>query len=56
MGLLRSINAVRWIDIVRNSVIRKRCELKEDVVTRTEKGTLRWFGHTERMDEWRLTT
>ncbi|GBP94150.1 hypothetical protein EVAR_78201_1, partial [Eumeta japonica] len=27
---------------------------KEDVVTRIESGTLRWFGHLERMNESRL--
>ncbi|GBP85578.1 hypothetical protein EVAR_64569_1 [Eumeta japonica] len=33
----------------------ERCGLKEDVVTRVEKGMLRWFGHLERMNESRLT-
>jgi hypothetical protein len=29
--------------------------VKEDVVNKTEKNMLRWFGHIERMDERRLT-
>ncbi|KAI8421622.1 hypothetical protein MSG28_009631 [Choristoneura fumiferana] len=40
---------------IRNSEIRKRCGLKEHVVTKIEKGVLRWFGHVERMNEERLT-
>ena len=43
------------MDKVRNSVIRERCGVEEDVVIRIEKGMLRWFGHIERMDERRLT-
>ncbi|GBP00417.1 hypothetical protein EVAR_972_1 [Eumeta japonica] len=39
----------------RTITARKRCGLKEDVVTRIEKGMLRWFGHLERMNEYRLT-
>ena len=35
--------------------IRKRCGLKEDVVTKVEKSMLRCFGHIERMSERRLT-
>ena len=30
-------------------------DLKEDVVTKVEKNTLRWFGHVERISESRLT-
>ena len=40
---------------MRNEVIRERCGLKEDVVTKVEKSMLRWFGHVERMSERRLT-
>ena len=29
--------------------------MKEDVVTKIEKGMLRWFGHVERMNEERWT-
>ena len=38
-----------------NTVLRERCDLKADVVTRIEKGMLRWFGHLEIMNESRLT-
>ncbi|GBP67262.1 hypothetical protein EVAR_47214_1 [Eumeta japonica] len=39
----------------RNSDVTERCGLKEDVVTRVERGILQWFGHLERMNEYRLT-
>jgi hypothetical protein len=35
-------------------VIREKCGVKEDVVTKIEKNMLRWFGHVERMDEKRF--
>ncbi|GBP05451.1 hypothetical protein EVAR_2978_1 [Eumeta japonica] len=42
-------------DRCRNSDVRERCDLKEDVVTRVERSMLRWFGRRERMNESRLT-
>ncbi|GBP73937.1 hypothetical protein EVAR_56094_1 [Eumeta japonica] len=39
----------------RNSDVRERCDLKEDVATRVERGMLRWFGHLERVNESRPT-
>ncbi|GBP16084.1 hypothetical protein EVAR_94422_1 [Eumeta japonica] len=42
-------------DRCRNSDVRERCGLREDVVTRVERGMLRWFSHLERMNESRLT-
>ncbi|GBP08652.1 hypothetical protein EVAR_7256_1 [Eumeta japonica] len=39
----------------RYSDIRVRCGLKEDLVTRVEKGMLRWFGHLESANESTLT-
>ena len=55
MRALRSMCGVSIVDRVRNEVIRERCGMKEDVVTRIDKGMLRWFGHVERMDETRMT-
>jgi hypothetical protein len=46
---------VRLIDRVRNVEIRRRCGLKDDVVTRIERGMLRLFGHVERMSDERMT-
>ncbi|KAI5643560.1 hypothetical protein NE865_04362 [Phthorimaea operculella] len=55
MRALRSMIGVKLSDRIRNSVIRERCGIKEDIVTGIEKGMLRWFGHVERMNERRLT-
>ena len=55
MRSLRSMCGVTLIDRVRNEIIRERCGLKEDVVTKVEKSILRWFGHVERINERRLT-
>jgi hypothetical protein len=55
MRALRSMIGVRLSDRVRNEVIREECGVKEDLVTKIKKNMLRWFGHVERMDEWRLT-
>ncbi|KAG7312683.1 hypothetical protein JYU34_001045 [Plutella xylostella] len=55
MRSLRSMCGLKLNDRIRNSIIRERVGVKEDVVTKIEKGMLRWFGHIERMDERRLT-
>ncbi|GBP12759.1 hypothetical protein EVAR_6092_1 [Eumeta japonica] len=36
-------------------MILELCGLKEVVVTRVERGMLRWFGHLEKMNDSRLT-
>ncbi|XP_049870886.1 uncharacterized protein LOC126370141 [Pectinophora gossypiella] len=54
MRSLRSICGVKLSDRVRNSVIRQRCGVKDDIVTRIEKGMLGWFGHVERMKDNRI--
>ncbi|GBP32165.1 hypothetical protein EVAR_80933_1 [Eumeta japonica] len=55
MRSLRSICGVSRKDRCRNSDVRERCGLKENVVTRVEGGMLRWFGHLERVNESKLT-
>ncbi|GBP64102.1 hypothetical protein EVAR_51102_1 [Eumeta japonica] len=55
MRSLRSMCGVYWKDRCRNSDVTERCGLKEDVVTRVERGMLRWFRHLERMNENKLT-
>ncbi|GBP42489.1 hypothetical protein EVAR_29292_1 [Eumeta japonica] len=52
---LRSICGMFRKDRCRSSDVREWCGLKEDVVTRVERGVLRWFGHLESMNESRLT-
>jgi hypothetical protein len=41
---------VKLSDRSKNKVIRKECDVKEDVVTTIEKNMLRSFGHVKRMD------
>ncbi|GBP62830.1 hypothetical protein EVAR_44684_1 [Eumeta japonica] len=50
MRSLHSMCGVSRKDKCRNSDIRKRCGLKEDVVTGVDKCILRWFGHLERIN------
>lgn len=47
MRALRSMIDVKVSDKIRNSVIRERFGIKEDVVTKIEKGMVGWFGHVE---------
>lgn len=54
MRVLRSICGVTRRERVRNVTVRERCGTK-GIVTRIEKGMLRWFGHLERMSEHRMT-
>ncbi|GBO99962.1 hypothetical protein EVAR_74314_1 [Eumeta japonica] len=54
MRSLRSMCRVSRKDRRRNSDVRERCNLKEDVVSKVERGILR-FGHLEKMNEDRLT-
>ncbi|GBP46324.1 hypothetical protein EVAR_39701_1 [Eumeta japonica] len=55
MRSLHNMSGVSRKDRRRNSDVREQCGLKEDVVTRVERGVLRWFGHLERMNESGLT-
>ena len=55
MRALRSMCGVKLTDRVRNNVIRDKCGLKDDIMTKIERHKLRWFGHMERMDGSRIT-
>ncbi|CAG4960734.1 unnamed protein product [Parnassius apollo] len=55
MRSLRNMLRLNLNDRVRNCVIRDKCGMQDDVVTRIKKGMLRWFGHVERMNEERVT-
>ncbi|GBP14921.1 hypothetical protein EVAR_75494_1 [Eumeta japonica] len=54
MQSLRNICGVSRKVRYRNSDIKERGGLKEDVVTRVERDMQRWFGHLERMNESKL--
>ena len=39
--------------IVRNEQVRRRARIGRELASRADQRVLRWFGHVERMDEYR---
>ena len=39
---------------VRNEEMRRRAGIERELASRTDQRALRWFGHVERMDEYRM--
>ena len=50
MKCLRSLVGVLRLDRVRNEEVRRRAGIERELASRS----LRWFGHVERMDEYRM--
>ena len=42
------------MDRVRNEVLRRRAGIERELASRADQRVLRWFGHVERMDEYRM--
>ena len=42
------------MDRVRNEVVRRRAGIESELASRADQRVLRWFGHVERMDEYRM--
>ena len=42
------------MDRVRNEEVRRRAGIERELSSRAVQGVLRWFGHVERMDEYRM--
>ena len=42
------------MDIVRNEEVRRRAGISRDLASRADQRVLRWFGHVEIMDEYRM--
>ena len=42
------------MDRVRNENVRRRAGIKSQLAGRADQRVLRWFGHVERMDEYRM--
>ena len=42
------------MDRVRDEEVRSRAGIERELASRAEWGVLRWFGHVERMDEYRM--
>ena len=45
---------VSQMDRVRNEEMRRRAGMERELASRADQRVLRWFGHGERMDEYRL--
>ena len=54
MKCLRSLVGVSRMDIVRNEEVRRRAGIERELAGRADQRVLRWFGHVERMDEYRM--
>ena len=42
------------MDRVRNEEVRRRAGIERELASRAVQRVLRWFGHVERMDEYRM--
>ena len=54
MKCLRSLVGVSRMDKVSNEEVRRRTGIEREVASRADQRVLRWFGHVERMDEYRM--
>ena len=55
MKCLRSLIGVSRMDRVRNEEVRRRDGIEMELARRADQTVLRWFGHVERMDEYRMS-
>ncbi|XP_068232161.1 uncharacterized protein [Palaemon carinicauda] len=51
MKCLRSMAGVSRVDSVRNKLMRERTDVRKELAARVDVNVLRWFGHSERMDD-----
>ena len=54
MKFFRSLVGVSRTDRVGNEEVRRRAEIERELVIRADQRVLKWFGHVERMDEYRM--
>ena len=54
MKSLRSLVGVSRMDRVKNEEVRRRAGIKMELASRADQRVLRWFGHVERMDDYRM--
>ena len=54
MKCLRSLVGVSRMDRVRNEEVRRRAGIEKDLASGADQRVLRWFGHVERMDKYRM--
>ena len=49
-----SLMGVSRMDRVRNEEVRRRARIEWELASRVDQRVLRWFGHLEKMDEYRM--
>ena len=54
MMCLRSLGGVSRMDRVRNEEVRRRAGIERELASRADHRVLRWFGHVEKMNEYRM--
>ena len=54
MKCLRSLVGVSRMDRHGNEEVRRRARIERELASRADQRVLRWFGHVERMDEYRM--
>ena len=54
MKCLRSLVGVSRMDRVGNEEVRRRAGIERELASRSDQRVLRWFGHVERMDDYRM--
>ena len=54
MKCLRSLVGVSRMDRVRNEEVCMGAGIEMELASRADQRVLRWFGHVERMDEYRM--
>ena len=55
MKCLRSLIGVSRMDRVRNEEVHRRAGIERELASRADQIVLRWLGHVERMDDYRIT-
>ena len=54
MKCLRSLVGVSRMDRVRNEEVRRRAGIERELASTADQRVLRWLGHVERMEEYRM--
>ena len=51
---LRSLAGLSRMDRVRNEEVSRRAGIERELASRADQRVLRWFGHVERIDDYRM--
>ena len=54
MKCLSNLVGVSRMDRVSNEEVRRRAGIEMELVSRADQRVLRWFGHVDRMDDYRM--